>query len=93
MASSPYLPEVNDVLSVKDIFSDRLPLEIIDSIIDFAEYWPHISARRERKMVVSGSSGAGENREYLRTPPLCYDMVRSSQTSEGHSMWLQLSMT
>lgn len=38
-------PTVEDVLEVKDILGDaaKLPIEIIDNIIDFAEYWPRTS--------------------------------------------------
>lgn len=39
---SPHQPSISDVLDAKDtIFTKSgLPLEIIDVIIDFAEYWP-----------------------------------------------------
>lgn len=41
-----YSPTVEDVLDVKKMFIDELelPLELIDSVIDFAEYWPHTSS-------------------------------------------------
>lgn len=37
-----YSPSVADVLNVKQLIFRRsgLPLELIDSIIDYAEYWP-----------------------------------------------------
>ena len=43
--SSRYSPSVSDVLEVKAILSKNfdLPIELIDSIIDTAEYWPHTS--------------------------------------------------
>lgn len=35
-----------DVLDVKEFFFDefKLPAELIDTIIDFAEYWPHTTS-------------------------------------------------
>lgn len=46
--ASPYQPSIGDVFVVKDILFKkcRLPLEIIDVVIDFAEYWPHTSTIR-----------------------------------------------
>lgn len=43
---SQYTPTVEDVVIVKQMFIDELelPLELIDSVIDFAEYWPHTSS-------------------------------------------------
>lgn len=40
-------PTIQDVLQVKALLQRAsiavLPLEVIDMIIDFAEYWPHTS--------------------------------------------------
>jgi hypothetical protein len=38
-----YQPSIEDVISVKGnlMKRTRLPLEIVDAVIDFAEYWPH----------------------------------------------------
>lgn len=38
-------PSVRDVLEVKDILfkASKMPTELIDAIIDHAEYWPHTS--------------------------------------------------
>ncbi len=40
-----YLPTILDVLVVKAMLAKalRLPAEIVDSILDQAEYWPHTS--------------------------------------------------
>jgi hypothetical protein len=40
-------PSIADVLEVKTIFAEatELPLEVIDRIIDLAEYWTHSSAK------------------------------------------------
>lgn len=37
----PFQPAVEDVLAAKDSLLNKLPIEIVDTIIDFAEYWPH----------------------------------------------------
>jgi hypothetical protein len=39
---NPYDPSVKDVLHVKDLLNgiSSFPLELIDRIIDLAEYWP-----------------------------------------------------
>ncbi|KAK0656262.1 hypothetical protein B0T16DRAFT_32583 [Cercophora newfieldiana] len=44
--SNPYLPSVLDVIVVKSMLVKglKLPLELIDSIVDQAEYWPHTSS-------------------------------------------------
>lgn len=54
--SSPHAPSISDVFAVKDIFFSRfaLPLEIIDGIIDLAEYWPCTSTVR-----AGGANNAG----------------------------------
>jgi len=45
-SSDRYQPSIEDVLRVKDILmsvqkSNSLPIELVDNIIDHAEYWPH----------------------------------------------------
>lgn len=50
-------PTLKEVLLLKEELQQktRLPIELIESIIDLAEYWPHtISTFNERKRVVSG---------------------------------------
>ena len=44
----PYKPSVEDVFSIKTMLSGsfQLPLELVDTIIDHAEYWPHTSVIR-----------------------------------------------
>lgn len=41
--SSRYSPSVNDVMDVKGCLFEEfgLPIELIDTLIDYAEYWPH----------------------------------------------------
>lgn len=43
-----FIPSIEDVLSIKDILFKKfeLPIELIDFIIDFAEYWPRITTCR-----------------------------------------------
>jgi hypothetical protein len=43
--SSLYEPSITDVLIVKSILNKglNLPMEIVDALIDFAEYWAHSS--------------------------------------------------
>ncbi|CAG8955753.1 hypothetical protein HYFRA_00011619 [Hymenoscyphus fraxineus] len=71
-----YSPTVEDVLDVKQIFVERdIPLELIDSIIDFAEYWPHTSSfirsYPDKDIIIRGQSGH-EDQLLLRTPPVGY---------------------
>ena len=60
-----HLPTVADVLEVKAILqrfskSSVLPLEIIDIIIDEAEYWPHTSiTSHSTDCHASGGAGGG----------------------------------
>lgn len=46
--SDRYSPSTTEVLAVKDALFQRfkLPLELIDRIIDFAEYWPRTTTCR-----------------------------------------------
>jgi hypothetical protein len=68
--SERYAPSVQDILAVKKILTKKgdLPLELVDTIIDFAEYWVRsttvrtggeisVQAGRERenKLLVSPS--------------------------------------
>lgn len=68
-------PTVEDVLVVKDILTDvsPLPLEIIDAIIDHAEYWPHTTSSFAHTQInVVGSSIGHENKLVARSLPLGY---------------------
>lgn len=64
--SSPYEPGITDVLVVKAMLSKALalPPEIVDSITDLAEYWPHTTAERTYDTdtdVMARGSGTAEN--------------------------------
>lgn len=56
----PYEPSILDVLVVKAMLNRAfaLPLELIDTVLDMAEYWPHSSAVVQiRKTVHGGRRG------------------------------------
>ncbi|CAD6444105.1 af724416-380e-4b7f-9561-d406b960dbf8 [Sclerotinia trifoliorum] len=93
-----FLPSVEDVLEVKKIFFNaaketRLPLEIIESIIDLAEYWPHattsgfaIPGSRDnrpfdnpRKEITVRSGARTENQFLLRSLPIGYFPFRENK--------------
>ncbi len=60
-----YHPSVHDVLTVKDIllgFTANLPLEIVDAIIDEAEYWPRNVCQSFTLARVAGGVGPDESR-------------------------------
>ncbi|KAF7865286.1 hypothetical protein EAF04_006263 [Stromatinia cepivora] len=86
-----YQPSIEDVLDVKNILfnapkESRLPLEIIESIIDFAEYWPHATTSgfaipgpqdnrllvNPRREITVKSGGQSENQFLLRSLPIGY---------------------
>lgn len=56
--TSPHEPSVADVLEVKDILRlERcLPVELIDTIIDYAEYWPHTTTTTSGQNIARGNT-------------------------------------
>lgn len=88
--SDRYQPSLEDVLTVKNIlFTLRpecpLPLELIDSIIDLSEYWPHTTTTGfffpghpniaqdvtiSRREVTISAGGQSENKFLLRSLPI-----------------------
>lgn len=72
----PYEPTVLDVLVIKTMLNKafNLPPEIVDSIVELAEYWPHTSTEiiytGSHKKNAQGSRPGLENLFLLRTPPL-----------------------
>jgi len=61
---TPHIPTVEDVLSTKAFLMEKsnLPLELVDTIIDFAEYWPRtITCRTGGELAVRAGNGPGEN--------------------------------
>jgi hypothetical protein len=77
----PYEPSVEDVFSVKTMLSGsfELPLELVDTIIDHAEYWPHTSVIRTGEDFTIRAGAGHENQFLVRTqiPTFCY----------GFSLW------
>ncbi|CAD6502030.1 BgTH12-02273 [Blumeria graminis f. sp. triticale] len=74
-------PSVADALAVKEILLAKLPMEMVDTIIDSAEYWPHTSVALEQgqpenssqnKTSISIVAGTNENCFLLRSYPLGY---------------------
>jgi hypothetical protein len=61
-----YEPSVEDVFSVKTMLagSFELPLELVDTIIDHAEYWPHTSVIRKGEDFTI-RAGAGHENQFL----------------------------
>jgi hypothetical protein len=60
--SDRYKPSVEDVLSVKEFLGSisSFPLELIDTVIDFAEYWPHTSTA-----ITTPTSARAQNQENI----------------------------
>lgn len=63
-----YIPSIEDVLATKDtLFKNfKLPIELIDTIIDFAEYFPRTSICRsggELHVRAGGSGRAGSTED------------------------------
>ncbi|AEO54578.1 hypothetical protein MYCTH_2297284 [Thermothelomyces thermophilus ATCC 42464] len=79
-AQGPYEPSVADVLVTKAMLCKalRLPPEIVDTIVDHAEYWPHTTTRVDYpndSLIARGKNNFGnrsatENVFLLRSPPL-----------------------
>lgn len=63
-SSERYKPTVKDVLEVKaDLLRKfAIPTELIDTIIDFAEYWPYTTTIRNGPTTSVRAGGDTENR-------------------------------
>ncbi len=61
--SNRYTPSVKDVLKVKAILFHKLslPLELVDTVIDFAEYWPRTVTSRSGGQLNIQSGSEREN--------------------------------
>jgi hypothetical protein len=73
-AADTFYPGLFDVFKVRHILrwkiiSEGLPMEILDMIMEAAEYWPSIEARMDTRTIIRQD----HDRELLRTAPLCYD--------------------
>jgi len=58
-------PSVQDVLEVKTFLFEKaaLPVELLDTIIDYAEYWPHTTVRTTTSTTVM--SGASRENQFI----------------------------
>lgn len=67
MPDRTFIPDPADVLDVKStLWQKRLPVELIESIVDFAEYWPRLVVEVETTIAVTHNG----NVLYLQSPPL-----------------------
>ena len=70
----PFKPAIIDVLKLQRYLlqasSNRLPIDLIDDIVDFAEYWPHVSASKHNSLVARGATAYADVLA-IRTPPIC----------------------
>lgn len=73
---SPYDPSGKDVLHVKGLLHNisTLPLELIDQIIDLAEYWPHTTTTTP--FAIRVAKGPNENKFVVCSINI---LVRTSQ--------------
>lgn len=58
-----YKPSVDEVMAVKEALHEKsmLPFELVDSIVDMAEYWPHTTTTNQQLTTIR----AGRNHEDL----------------------------
>lgn len=72
--TSEYFPTLQDVLKVRYLMqwkiSKGFPTELVDEIIDAAEYWPSFECRKK-----DGEITVWNDRDHviLKTIPLCFD--------------------
>lgn len=67
MSDTTFIPDPANVLQVKAaLWQKRLPVELIESVIDFAEYWPRLVVEVETTIAVTNDG----NILYLQSPPL-----------------------
>ncbi|KAG2092647.1 uncharacterized protein F5147DRAFT_722013 [Suillus discolor] len=70
--STEYQPSVADVLRLKRYLQRKLPMELIERIIDEASYWPHSTLYIERPITVPLYREGKRSEEgiFIRTLPL-----------------------
>ena len=78
-----YYPSISDVCKTREVLHQLgksrnenkngigLPTELVDMIIDEAEYWPSVLTEMPKPVIVQDST----DKRCLLTPPLCYDLV------------------
>ncbi|KAJ4413014.1 hypothetical protein N0V82_008602 [Gnomoniopsis sp. IMI 355080] len=79
-----YEPSPIDVVVTKMMLQQglKLPAEVVLSILDFAEYWPHTSATLDSSFITM-SGGDRENRFVLRTKPL--GLIKTPKDEHGYT--------
>ena len=72
--SDIWQPAIVDVIHARELLqtgsNGQLPNEVINMILDYAEYWPHVSASKSYTIVARGNS-SHEDVLVVRTPPIC----------------------
>ncbi|KAJ5817915.1 hypothetical protein N7447_007923 [Penicillium robsamsonii] len=75
-------PSLEDVLNVRHLFQWKLPHglpeELIDMIVDTAEYWPSVEQKMQYQRIIQKDC----DQVLLKTVPLCYD--RNSLEKESN---------
>lgn len=78
-----FYPSMEDVLEVRDLIRrmgptahNTVPDEIVDIILDEAEYWPSVVTSLNTTPFVIGADG---DKECLRTPPLCFGFKEGTE--------------
>lgn len=81
--SNQYIPSPEDVLVVKQILikKGKLPLELVDAIIDSADYWVKTTTCRTNGEVSILSGRERENKLLLRSYPLGYFPTKENPTA------------
>ncbi|KAK7047180.1 hypothetical protein VNI00_006846 [Paramarasmius palmivorus] len=74
-------PTEENVVAVRLILLDHLPRELVDVIIDDAQYWPRI--RVERSLIVTATAMDNADWCYLVTPRLFVDAEEDSNADEA----------
>ncbi|PBK67608.1 hypothetical protein ARMSODRAFT_318787 [Armillaria solidipes] len=59
--SERYIPSEQDVVSVKRILITYVPYELVEEILEIAQYWPGIRGDRKRTVDVLGEDHPGES--------------------------------
>ena len=82
-----YKPNPQDVVAVKGILLavyHHIPIDLVDLIIDFAEYWPRISTA-----LTTATRAQGRYREHvfvMRSKPLCVGACEGDETSAAENV-------
>ncbi|KAL4802906.1 hypothetical protein BDV18DRAFT_163429 [Aspergillus unguis] len=74
LTEDEFYPDIDDVLKVRHIFlwkvkPEGLPVEVVDMIVDAAEYWPSTKVKLEKGRRINKDV----DEAMLCTNPLCYD--------------------